>query len=113
MYHPPGRVDSWRSGTTPIAKGRDPCNTISMNKGKEMTSYTSPFTGTTYGIVKSYSERGAWDANGDYAPITVKQYSIYDGDKMVQFAFDEATIANAVRHYEQPCWDGIQGSSFD
>jgi hypothetical protein len=84
-----------------------------MNKGNEMTAYTSPFTGTTYSIVKSYSERGAWDANGDYAPITVKQYSIYDGDKMVQFAFDEATIASAVRYYEQPGWDNIYASSFD
>jgi hypothetical protein len=84
-----------------------------MNTRETMSAYTSPITGTTYTVVKSYSERGAWDANGDYAPITVKQYSIYDGDKMVQFAFDEATIANAVRHYEQPCWDGIQGSSFD
>jgi hypothetical protein len=77
------------------------------------TTYTSPFTGSTYTIVKSYSERGAWDANGEYAPITVKQYSIYDGDKMVQFAFDEATIANAVRHYEQPGLDNIYASRFD
>jgi hypothetical protein len=84
-----------------------------MNKGNEMTAYTSPFTGTTYTIVKTYSERGAWDANGEYAPITVKQYSIYDGDKMVQFAFDEATIASAVRYYEQPGWDNIYASSFD
>jgi hypothetical protein len=84
-----------------------------MNKGNELTAYTSPLTGTTYSIVKSYSERGAWDANGEYAPITVKQYSIYDGDKMVQFAFDEATIASAVRYYEQPGWDNIYASSFD
>ncbi len=78
-----------------------------------MSAYTSPLTGTTYTVVKSYSERGAWDANGASAPITVKQYSIYDGDKMVQFAFDEATIANAVRHYEQPGFDGIYSSRFD
>jgi hypothetical protein len=84
-----------------------------MNTRETMSTYTSPLTGATYGIVKSYSERGAWDANGEYAPITVKQYSIYDGDKMVQFAFDEATIANAVRHYEQPRFDGMYSSRFD
>ena len=78
-----------------------------------MSAYTSPITGTTYTVVKTYSERGAWDANGDYAPVTVKQYSIYGGDKMVQFAFDEATIANAVRHYEQPNFEGVYASSFD
>jgi hypothetical protein len=32
---------------------------------------------------------------------------------MVQFAFDEATIANAVRHYEQPRFDGMYSSRFD
>ena len=78
-----------------------------------MSKFTSPLTGTTYTIVKSYSERGAWDSNGEYAPITVKQYSIYDGEKMVQFAFDEASIAKAVRHYEQPGWDGVYSSRFD
>ncbi len=76
-----------------------------------METYTSPLTGTAYTIVKSYSERGAWDYNGDYAPITVKQYSIYDGDRMVQFAFDESTIAAAVRQYEVPGPD--LGSVFD
>jgi hypothetical protein len=76
-----------------------------------METYTSPRTGTAYTVVKSYSERGAWDSNGDYAPITVKQYSIYDGDKMVQFAFDEASIAAAVRQYEVPGPD--LGSVFD
>ena len=64
------------------------------------TTYTSPRTGTVYTVVKSYSERGAWDADGNYAPVTVKQYSIYDGDRMVQFAFDEAGIARSVAHYE-------------
>jgi hypothetical protein len=78
-----------------------------------MKNYTSPLTGATYSIVKSYSERGAWDANGDYAPVTVKQFAIYDGDRMVQFAFDEAAIASAIRFYEQPGWDGIYASSFD
>jgi hypothetical protein len=65
-----------------------------------METYTSPLTGTVYTVVKSYSERGAWDSNGGYAPITVKQYSIYDGDRMVQFAFDEGGIADAVAHFE-------------
>jgi hypothetical protein len=65
-----------------------------------MDNFTSALTGKTYTVVKSYSERGAWDADGNYAPITVKQYSIYDGDRMVQFAFDEAGIGRAVAHAE-------------
>jgi len=67
-----------------------------------MTTYTSPLTGTAYTVIKTLSERGSWDSNGDYAPVTVTQYSVYKGEKMVQFAFDEATIAAAVRHYEVP-----------
>jgi hypothetical protein len=66
----------------------------------EMTTYVSPRTGVEYGIVKSYSERGAWDSDGNYAPVTVKQYSIYKDTKMVQFAFDEEGIERAVAHYE-------------
>jgi hypothetical protein len=65
-----------------------------------MEKFTSALTGKIYTVVKSYSERGAWDTDGNYAPITVKQYSIYDGDRMVQFAFDEAGIARAVAHAE-------------
>ena len=75
-------------------------------------SYVSPLTGVTYTVVKSYSERGSWDAEGNYAPVTVKQYSIYDGDKMVQFAFDETDIASSVAHYEGVT-DGIYSSRFD
>ena len=76
-----------------------------------MKTYTSPLTGTTYTVIKTLSERGSWDSNGDYAPVTVTQYSIYDGDRMVQFAFVEATIATAVQQYEVPGPD--LGSRFD
>ena len=72
---------------------------------ENLTTFTSPDTGTTYTVVKSYSERGAWDSNGNYAPVTTKQYSIYDNEKMVQFAFDKEGIARSVRHYEFPAPD--------
>ena len=66
------------------------------------TTYTSPDTNKTYTVVESQSERGAWDENGNYAPVVVTQYSIYDDTKMVQFAFDVEGIARSVKHYELP-----------
>ena len=71
---------------------------------------------TVYTIVTTTSERGAWDKEGNYAPIPVTQHSIYDGDKMVQFAFDEQHIAQQVKHYEMPGFDdpnNIMSSRFD
>jgi hypothetical protein len=62
--------------------------------------YTSPDTGKVYHIVSSQSERGAWDNQGNYAPKVYTQFSIYDNNKMVQFAFDAHTIAKSVKHYE-------------
>ena len=66
------------------------------------TTYTSPNTNKVYTIVTSVSERGNWDDAGNYAPVEFTQYSIYDNNQMVQFAFDENSIARAVRHYEMP-----------
>jgi len=66
------------------------------------TTYTSPNTNKVYTIVTSVSERGNWDDAGNYAPVEYTQYSIYDDTQMVQFAFDENSIARAVRHYELP-----------
>ncbi len=63
-------------------------------------SYVSPLTGTTYRVVTSTHQRGAWDVDGNYAPVTVTEYEIFDGNRKVQFAFDEAGIAKAVAHYE-------------
>lgn len=74
--------------------------------------YTSPDTKKVYTIIESQSERGAWDENGNYAPKVVTQFSIYDDNKMVQFAFDEQTIAQSVRHYEG-YHDGWTSSRFD
>ena len=81
-----------------------------------MNNFTSPDTGKVYTIVTTISERGAWDSQGNYAPIPVTQHSIYDGDKMVQFAFDEQHIATQVKHYERQGFDdvkGIMSSRFD
>ncbi len=62
--------------------------------------YVSPTTGFTYTVVKSYSERGNWDADGNYAPVTVATYDIYKDGNKVQFALEEAGIAKSVAHYE-------------
>ena len=64
------------------------------------TTYTSPDTNKTYTVVESQSERGAWDENGNYAPVVVTQYSIYDDTKMVQFAFDVEGIAPSWCHHK-------------
>jgi hypothetical protein len=66
----------------------------------EAPTYVSPLTGATYTIVKSQHQRGAWDAEGQYAPVTVTQYDIYDGDRKVQFALSPEGVAAAVAHYE-------------
>lgn len=78
-----------------------------------MKVYTSPDTNKVYTIIESQSERGSWDDDGNYAPIAVTQYSIYDDTKMVQFAFDVNDIQNAVKHYEFPGYDGWTTSRFD
>jgi hypothetical protein len=78
-----------------------------------MNSYTSPDTNKTYTIIESQSERGWWDENGNYAPKVFTQFSIYDGEKMVQFAFEKDKIADAVKHHEFPGWDGVWSSRFD
>jgi hypothetical protein len=105
------RLPEPNGSVCPLSQTAKPRYSIFMMN--DPTTYVSPLTNVTYTIVKSYSERGSWDTEGNYAPVTVKQYSIYDGDKMVQFAFDEATIANAVRHYEQPGFDGVHSSWID
>jgi hypothetical protein len=66
------------------------------------TTFTSPDTNKVYTIVTSVSERGNWDDNGNYAPVEYTQYSIYDNNCWVQFAFKEDEIAAAVEHYENP-----------
>jgi hypothetical protein len=73
-----------------------------MKTNETLTTYTSPLTGTTYSVVESHSERGAWDAEGNYAPVVTAQYDIYDGSRWVQFALSPEGVAGAVAHYEQP-----------
>jgi len=66
----------------------------------KQTTFTSPDTNKVYTIFSSVSERGNWDDNGNYAPVEFTQYSIYDNNYFVQFAFREDEIAAAVEHYE-------------
>ena len=68
----------------------------------KQTTFTSPDTNKVYTIISSVSERGNWDENGNYAPVEFTQYSIYDNNYFVQFAFKEDEIAAAVEHYELP-----------
>ncbi len=71
-----------------------------MNEKNATSTFTSPLTGTTYSVVTTQHQRGAWDVDGNYAPVTVTEYEIFDGNRKVQFAFDEAGIARSVAHYE-------------
>lgn len=41
------------------------------------------------------------------------QYNITLNGQRVQFCFDESDVDNALRHYEEPGWDGVWGSRFD
>ncbi len=88
-------------------------NLITFATMFDMNSYTSPATNKTYTIKKVTSMRGHWDSKGNNVPQEHVEFKIYDGDKMVQFAFEESGIANAVKHYEFPGWDNIWTSRFD
>ena len=68
----------------------------------KQTTFTSPDTNKVYTIFSSVSERGNWDDDGNYALVEFTQYSIYDNNYFVQFAFREDEIAAAVEHYELP-----------
>ena len=45
-----------------------------------MNDFTSPDTGKVYTIVTTTSERGAWDKEGNYAPIPVYREYIFPYD---------------------------------
>jgi hypothetical protein len=62
--------------------------------------YVSPTSGFTYEIVST--DRYGWF-----------RYEILRDGKMVQFALTEDQIANQVKHYEQPGWDGWTTSPRD
>jgi len=66
------------------------------------TTFTSPDTNKVYTIVTSIPKRGNWDDNGNYTSVEFTQYSIYDNNYFVQFAFKEDEIVAAVKHYELP-----------
>jgi hypothetical protein len=78
----------------------------------ETATYTSPLTGTTYRVVTSTHQRGAWDVDGNYAPVTVTEYEIFDGNRKVQFALSPERVAAAVAHYEGVA-DGWTSSARD
>ena len=66
----------------------------------EMTTYTSPSTGTVYTVAAIPQSRAAWDENGVKYDLQYTEYRIFHGGVKVQFAFDEAGVASAVAHYE-------------
>jgi hypothetical protein len=69
---------------------------------KEMKSslYTSPDTGVTYEV--NPTDRSGWF-----------RYDIIKDGRVVQFALTADNVANQVRHYENPGWDGWTSSPRD
>ena len=69
-------------------------------KNTEATLYTSPLTGLQYEVV--HTDTYGWS-----------RWEILKDGRMVQFALTEGQVADQVRHYEQPGWDGWTSSARD
>ncbi len=69
-------------------------------KMNEVTLYVSPTSGLTYEVIPT-------DTYGWF------RYEILHGGKMVQFALAEDQVADQVKHYECPGWDGWVSSARD
>jgi hypothetical protein len=79
------------------------------------TTYTSPLTGTEYLIVPKTSTRmrGDWYKGEPLRPVEETTYEVVLNGNPVQFALSEAGVPDAVRHFEQPGWDGWTTSPRD
>jgi hypothetical protein len=66
----------------------------------QVSLYVSPTSGFTYEVVPT--DKYGWF-----------RYEILRDGKMVQFALTEDRIADQVKHYEQPGWDGWVSSRYD
>jgi hypothetical protein len=69
-------------------------------RNEEMTTYTSPASGVNYTVV--HTDSYGWE-----------RWEILKDGRMVQFALTEDQVADQVRHYEQPGWDGWTSSPRD
>lgn len=80
----------------------------------ETTTYTSP-SGVTYEIKPQVRTRmaGGILENCEMYPVEYTEYEIFLNGQKVQFAFSEEGIADSVKHYEQPGWDGVWTSRYD
>lgn len=84
-------------------------------KENETATYVSPFTGVEYLIhaTPQWRMAGGITEGCELYRVDYIQYDIILNGKKVQFAFTEADIENAVRHYEFPGWDRVWSSRFD
>jgi hypothetical protein len=65
-------------------------------------NYVSPLTGTEYQVVPTTETRmvGDWYKGEPLRPETIHYYEIVLNGRMVQFAFTEESVGDAVAHYE-------------
>ena len=65
-------------------------------------TYVSPLTGTEYQVVPTTETRmvGNWYKGEPLRPETITYYEIVLNGRMVQFAFTEESVGDAVAHYE-------------
>jgi hypothetical protein len=66
----------------------------------QVSLYVSPTSGFTYEVVPT--DKYGWF-----------RYAILKDGQQVQFALTEDKIADQVKHYEQPGWDGWVSSRYD
>ncbi len=69
-------------------------------KDLKPTTYTSPTSGVTYEVVPT--DKYGWF-----------RFSIQKDGREIQFALTEDRVADQVKHYEQPGWDGWTTSPRD
>jgi hypothetical protein len=73
-------------------------------------NYVSPLTGTEYQVVPKQSQRAHYQ-DGQQLWRDEVTYEITLDGRMVQFAFTEESVMDAVAHYETPGKD--LGSRYD
>jgi hypothetical protein len=77
-------------------------------------TYTSP-SGLRYEVFPQTRTRmaGGFLEDCEMYPVEYTEYEIFLDGKKVQFAFSEEGIADSVKHFEQPGWDGWTTSVYD
>lgn len=108
---------SWRvsSRTDTDVRSNHPPLTYNTYMENLTHTYVSPRTGTEYLVVPQTLTRmaGDWYKGEPLRPVEYTQWDIVLRGNLVQFCFNEADIPDAVRHFEEPGWDGWTTSPRD